>query len=83
MKIVKTYSFRIKDSVSKKKLEQMARSVNFVWNYCNEASIKSIDVFYQLNPYEHAIAIIDKLELSDLEKAADYLRMKIEKIKQK
>jgi len=43
MKIVKTYSFRIKDSVSKKKLEQMARSVNFVWNYCNEASIKSIE----------------------------------------
>ena len=36
-----------------------------------------------LHPYEYAIKQLDKLELSDLEKAADYLRMKIEKIKQK
>lgn len=39
--------------------------------------------FEQLNPYDYAIFKLDKLELSDLEKAADYLRMKIEKIKQK
>lgn len=42
VKIIKTYKFRIKDSTSSKKLNDMARSVNFVWNYCNEASIKSI-----------------------------------------
>lgn len=39
------------------------------------------DAFYQLNPYDHAIEQLDKLELSDLEKTAEYLRMKIEKMK--
>lgn len=38
----KTVKIRIKDSVSKKKLNSMARSVNFVWNYCNETSIRAI-----------------------------------------
>jgi len=40
MYIAKKY--RIKDSNTSKKLEEMARSVNFVWNYCNEWSNKSI-----------------------------------------
>ena len=37
-----TYKFRIKDSTTAKKLNKMADSVNFVWNYCNETSIKAI-----------------------------------------
>lgn len=37
-----TLKFRIKDSTSKKKLQQYAFSVNQVWNYSNEVSYKSI-----------------------------------------
>jgi IS605 OrfB family transposase len=40
--MVTTYHFRIKDSSSKNKLSKMAGSVNFVWNYCNEVSLRSI-----------------------------------------
>ena len=36
-----TYNYRIKDSVSRKHLMQMASSVNYVWNYCNDVSIKA------------------------------------------
>ena len=42
MKIITTYKFRIKDTTSARHLNKMAGSVNFVWNYCNEASKKSI-----------------------------------------
>ena len=38
----KTIKFRIKDSVSRKHLERMAGSVNFVWNCCQEISMESI-----------------------------------------
>lgn len=38
----KTIKIRIKDSVVCKDLEKMARSVNFVWNFCNETSLKAI-----------------------------------------
>ncbi len=38
----KTIKIRIKDSTSAKKLKNMSRSVNFVWNYCNETSFKAI-----------------------------------------
>lgn len=34
----KTIKIRIKDSTCAKHLKQMARSVNYVWNYCNETS---------------------------------------------
>lgn len=37
-----TYSYRIKDKTSKKILNELASKVNFVWNYCNEVSYKSI-----------------------------------------
>ena len=37
-----TYKFRIKDSTTAKKLNKMADSVNFVWNYCNETSYQAI-----------------------------------------
>lgn len=38
----KTIKIRIKDSVAKKDLNKMARSINFVWNYCNEISFEAI-----------------------------------------
>lgn len=41
-KQILTYSFRLKDCSSKKELERMSRSVNFVWNYCNETSYEAI-----------------------------------------
>jgi IS605 OrfB family transposase len=36
-----TYNYRIKDSVSRKHLLKMASAINYVWNYCNEVSIKA------------------------------------------
>ncbi|MDC1300017.1 transposase [bacterium] len=39
---IKTIKIRIKDSSAKKELNKMARAVNFVWNYCNETSLKAI-----------------------------------------
>ena len=41
-KTIRTYSFRIKDATCSKKLNKLARSVNFVWNYCNETSFYAI-----------------------------------------
>ena len=41
MEKVKTLKVRIKDKHAKQ-LCQMAKSVNFVWNYCNELSQRSI-----------------------------------------
>jgi hypothetical protein len=38
-----TYKFRIKDSTHLNLLNCKAKSVNFVWNYCNEVSKKSAD----------------------------------------
>lgn len=40
--MIKTYKYRIKDASAAKKLMAMARSVNFVWNYCNEISLYAI-----------------------------------------
>ena len=37
-----TYKFRIKDATTAKRLNRMADAVNFVWNYCNETSIKAV-----------------------------------------
>lgn len=50
-----TYHFRIKDSSCKTRLMKMANRVNFVWNYCNEVSHRSITYngkwlsFYEMN----------------------------------
>lgn len=41
-KSVRTYSYRIKDATVCKRLNQLARAVNFVWNYCNETSFYAI-----------------------------------------
>jgi len=39
----KTFSYRVKDATGGKRLCAMGRSVNFVWNYCNEVSGRSAD----------------------------------------
>jgi len=36
-----TYKFRVKDSVTKRRLERMSQSVNFVWNFCAETQRKT------------------------------------------
>ena len=41
----KTIKIRIKDSTSCKKLNQMARAVNFVWNHLNETSSTPSETF--------------------------------------
>ena len=38
----KTVKIRIKDSNAKKALKELSRSVNFVWNYCNEISFHAL-----------------------------------------
>ena len=38
----KTVKIRIKDSTARKELRKLARAVNFVWNYCNETSVKAV-----------------------------------------
>lgn len=40
--MIKTFSFRIKDSTCSKHLELMARSVNVVWNFCNETQLHAL-----------------------------------------
>ena len=40
---LKTFSYRVKDRCSSAQLAAMARSVNLVWNYCNEISLKSAE----------------------------------------
>ena len=42
MSSVITYKFRIKDATTAKRLNRMAGAVNFVWNYCNETSVKAV-----------------------------------------
>lgn len=34
--MIKTFRYRIKDATDGTKLDKLARSVNFVWNFCNE-----------------------------------------------
>jgi IS605 OrfB family transposase len=60
-KLYKTFSFRVKDATSGKRLDGLARSVNYVWNYCNEISGKSA---------ERGIRWITKAQLRDLTKGA-------------
>lgn len=40
--MIKTFSYRIKDAKTSATLEQMARSVNVVWNFCNETQLKAL-----------------------------------------
>ena len=42
MSSVITYKYRIKDASCSKRLDRKASAVNYVWNYCNETSIKAI-----------------------------------------
>ena len=40
--MIVTRPYRIKDSSSRELLNKMAGSVNFMWNYCNDISSRSI-----------------------------------------
>ena len=40
--MILTYKYRIKDSSSRTILNRMSGTVNYVFNYCNETSIKAI-----------------------------------------
>ena len=42
MSSILTYKFRIKDATTAKRLNRMAGAVNYVWNYCQETSIKAV-----------------------------------------
>ena len=35
--MIRTYRYRVKDSSAAPQLNQLARSVNQVWNFCNES----------------------------------------------
>ena len=39
--MIKSFSYRIKDAKRSDTLEQMARSVNVVWNFCNETQLNA------------------------------------------
>lgn len=41
-KVTTTLRYRIKDASDSNRLDQLARSVNFVWNYCNDTSFNAI-----------------------------------------
>lgn len=55
--MILTYKYRIKDSTSKANLKRFASSVNFVWNYINDLSYRSIKQYgrflsaYDINGY--------------------------------
>jgi len=40
--MILTYRYRIKGGFSRRKLSALSKSVNFVWNYCNETSFNAI-----------------------------------------
>ena len=40
---LRTFSFRVKDATSGKRLITLANAVNTVWNYVNEISARSAD----------------------------------------
>ena len=40
--MLKTFQYRIKDSSSRKVLNKLKRSVNFVWNFCNHTQRESL-----------------------------------------
>lgn len=41
-KVITTLRYRIKDASEKNRLDRLACSVNFVWNYCNDTSYNAI-----------------------------------------
>ena len=40
--VITTLRYRVKDASEMKRLDQHARAVNLVWNYCNETSLRAI-----------------------------------------
>jgi transposase len=41
-KVTTTFRYRVKDSSELNRLDRLARSVNFVWNFCNDTSFNAI-----------------------------------------
>jgi IS605 OrfB family transposase len=41
--LYKTFSYRVKDATSGKRLSKLVRGVSVVWNYCNEISARSAE----------------------------------------
>ena len=41
--VLKTFSYRVKDATSAKRLVALANAVNVVWNYANEISARSAE----------------------------------------
>src|SRR3981081_1472386 len=60
-KLYKTFSFRVQDSTSRKKLVRLGTKVNFVWNYCNDVSKRSAQ---RVGPW------VGKKQLIDLTKGS-------------
>src|SRR3982074_1892081 len=60
-KLYKTFSFRVQDSTSGKKLVRLGTKVNFVWNYCNDVSKRSAQ---RVGPW------VGKKQLIDLTKGS-------------
>lgn len=60
-KLYKTFSYRVKDATSGKRLASLGNAVNTVWNYANEISAKSA---------ERGPKWITKAQLRDLTKGA-------------
>lgn len=40
--MIRTYAYRIKDSTNGKVLNELTRSVNYVWNFCNESQLHAL-----------------------------------------
>ena len=60
MEQIRTYKFRLKDGGSKRKhLARWAEAVNYVWNYCNEAS------FQQLRKHSKWLSSNDLMKLTN------------------
>ena len=60
MEQVRTYKFRLKDGGSKRKhLVRWSEAVNYVWNYCNEAS------FQQLRKHSKWLSANDLMKLTN------------------
>ena len=41
-----TYKYRIKDSSSGRKLEELSSKVNYIWNYINDTNNRSFKKYY-------------------------------------
>src|SRR4051812_30508066 len=57
-KVTTTLRYRVKDASELNRLDQLARTVNFVWNYCNATS------FHAIRNYGKFLSAIDLKNLT-------------------